>query len=99
MLAAPVRFELTTAAPFRSGGVRFVRREPGTVEWESRSTSESALLRVAGALEFDGYLRYRMVLRATHIMGLGLKGQRRPLRVDWAWDVARKNQDGLGSGG
>ena len=119
VLAAPIRFELAGAAPFRPDGVRFVRRDLGTVEWESRSRSEAATLRVAGALEFDGYLRYRMVLHATrpiatdairlvmplapaaatHVMGLGLRGQRRPLRVDWTWDVARKNQDGAWIGG
>lgn len=31
---------------------------------------------------------------ATYMMGLGLKGGYRPEKVDWKWDVAKKNQDG-----
>ena len=119
VLAAPLRFELAGQPPLTPGPVRFTRRDPGTVEWTSRSASPAATLAVSGALEFDGYLRYRIVLHATHalstddirlvlpmapaaathMMGLGLKGQRRPLRVDWTWDVARKNQDGAWIGG
>jgi len=36
---------------------------------------------------------------ATHVLGLGHKGGRRPARLDWTWDVARKNQDGAWIGG
>jgi hypothetical protein len=36
---------------------------------------------------------------ATYLLGLGQKGGRRPARLDWAWDVARKNQDGAWIGG
>jgi hypothetical protein len=31
---------------------------------------------------------------AKYIMGLGLKGEKRPEDVKWKWDVAHKNQDG-----
>ena len=31
---------------------------------------------------------------ADYIMGLGLKGEKRPAAVDWKWEVATKNQDG-----
>jgi hypothetical protein len=36
---------------------------------------------------------------ATHMMGLGQKGGRRPRSLDWAWDVATRNQDGAWIGG
>ncbi|HTI57457.1 glycoside hydrolase domain-containing protein [Mucilaginibacter sp.] len=31
---------------------------------------------------------------ATYMMGLNLKGEKRPESYDWKWDVAHKNQDG-----
>jgi hypothetical protein len=31
---------------------------------------------------------------ATYMMGLNLKGEKRPSTYDWKWDVAHKNQDG-----
>ncbi|MFV0389418.1 MAG: glycoside hydrolase domain-containing protein [Pyrinomonadaceae bacterium] len=31
---------------------------------------------------------------SKYIMGLGEKGQRRPEKIAWKWDVANKNQDG-----
>ncbi len=36
---------------------------------------------------------------SSYMMGLGLTGQRRPDRLAWAWDVAKKNQDGAWIGG
>jgi hypothetical protein len=36
---------------------------------------------------------------ATYLLGLGQKGGRRPARLDWTWDVARRNQDGAWIGG
>ncbi|RPD43328.1 hypothetical protein EG028_01160 [Chitinophaga barathri] len=31
---------------------------------------------------------------ANYLMGLGFKGGKRPVAVDWKWEVATKNQDG-----
>lgn len=36
---------------------------------------------------------------STFLMGLGRKGGRRPARLEWQWDVAKKNQDGAWIGG
>ena len=36
---------------------------------------------------------------ATYMMGLGRKGGVRPASLDWAWDVATRNQDGAWLGG
>jgi hypothetical protein len=36
---------------------------------------------------------------ATYMMGLGLKGGRRPASLAWQWDVATRNQDGAWIGG
>ena len=119
ILAAPMRFEIAGGPALRSTGVRFLTRQPGTVIWESSARSTAATTTLRGELEFDGYLRYRIVVRAlrdlqtddirllmpmtpaasTHMLGLGLKGQRRPATLEWAWDVAKKNQDGAWIGG
>ncbi|MBC9796786.1 hypothetical protein IBL28_12455 [Sinomicrobium sp. FJxs] len=31
---------------------------------------------------------------SKYMLGLGFKGRKRPGKVDWKWDVAKKNQDG-----
>jgi len=62
----------------------------GTVEYEvSLSASEPVAL---------GDVGLELPLRADaarYAMGLGWKGGRRPDRLDWAWDVAKKNQDSV----
>ena len=121
VLARPMQFEVagpSGPAPAATG-VRFTRREPGTVAWTSTVASAAWTAAIRGTLEFDGYLNYQITLKAlkhldlldvrlaipyapgaaTYAMGLGLKGQRRPDRYAWQWDVAKKNQDGAWLGG
>jgi Family of unknown function (DUF6067) len=49
----------------KPGGVRFTRRDPGTVQWVSTTQATAWTLEVRGTLEFDGALTYETVLRAT----------------------------------
>ena len=82
VLSAPVRLDVTAApgggasggaagapAPTRSG-VRFVRREPGTVSWVATTDAGSYDVDVRGSLEFDGYLTYEIRLRAKRALAL-----------------------------
>ena len=62
----------------------------GTIEYE-------VALRADAAVEL-GDVRLELPLRdevARYVMGLGWKGGRRPDRLDWTWDVAKKNQDAV----
>jgi len=71
VLARPVEFVVDGAEPGKAGGVRITERTPGTVRWEATTTAPSWSLRVSGRLEFDGYLSYRIALRAR--TGLSLR--------------------------
>jgi hypothetical protein len=66
VLRAPAAFTVQDGggAP-TAGGVRFTRREPGTVQWTASTKGAAWTLDVRGTLEFDGALAYEMVLRAT----------------------------------
>ena len=62
----------------------------GTVEYEVALKADEALdlrdVRLELPLREDA---------ARYAMGLGWKGGTRPDRLDWTWDVAKKNQDAL----
>jgi hypothetical protein len=62
----------------------------GTIEYEVALKAEEAV---------DlGDVRLELPIRADaarYAMGLGWKGGIRPDRLDWTWDVAKKNQDAL----
>jgi hypothetical protein len=62
----------------------------GTVEYEVELRASEGVA--------VGDVRLELPLRADaarYAMGLGWKGGRRPDRLDWAWDVAKKNQDSV----
>ena len=72
VLRAPMTFVVRDGAKApSSGGVRFTRREPGTVQWVATTTSAAWTLTVRGTLEFDGALSYETVLRATKPLDAG----------------------------
>jgi hypothetical protein len=70
VLAHPVEFVVDGAGRGTAAGIRFTRREPGTVTWTATTTAPDWTLRVDGALEFDGYLSYRMALVARRTLTL-----------------------------
>jgi hypothetical protein len=98
----------------KNKGIKFILKQPGTVQWTSTNTSDELKMEVDGSLEFDGFVSYKIKVtalqdvdfsnismhipfeknEAKYIMGLGLKGEKRPDSVLWKWDVAHKNQDG-----
>ena len=75
VLAAPMRLDVLqagheAAARPTTSGVRFVKREPGTVSWIATTSSADWTLEVRGTLEFDGALTYATELRAVHDLTL-----------------------------
>ncbi len=49
---------------WKKDGLRFTKKEAGTVNWEAMSSSASLQMNVAASLEFDGYLSYEVKFTA-----------------------------------
>jgi hypothetical protein len=69
IFTAPAQFHFLDASgkeslQWKNTGVTFLKKEPGTVAWESRSTSSSVQMDVNGVLEFDGFLSYTVKITA-----------------------------------
>ncbi|MCV9929921.1 DUF6067 family protein [Flavobacterium sp. LS1R49] len=69
VLSSPVEFHFVDAAgkeslKWKNAGIKFLKKEAGTVSWESTSTSQSLQMDVTGALEFDGFLSYTVKITA-----------------------------------
>jgi hypothetical protein len=102
ILASPVRLLVETADRIglswkaKSGKVRVTRRAPGAVEWEAESTAASGVLTMVckGRMEMDGFVEYKVTLRASGEMAV--KDIR--LEIPIAKEVARYMM-GLGQKG
>ena len=78
-----------------AAGLRFVRRESGTVAWVATSDAGAYDLEVRGTLEFDGYLSYEMRLRAKRDLALAdvaLELPYAPQAATWALGLGLKGQ-------
>ena len=49
---------------WKTAGIDFIKKQPGTVAWKSTSTSASLQMDVAGVIEFDGFLSYTVKFTA-----------------------------------
>jgi hypothetical protein len=116
LLAAPMRLVVEDSdgrsLTWSPGAIAFTEQEYGIAAWKADSTAGPLKMELAGAIEFDGFVQFRITLEALrpfevrdirlempllkdavrYMMGLGLKGGRRPPSYDWTWDV-KKNQD------
>lgn len=74
ILAGPLRFVMKDVSGkgigFESRGVRFVRVDPGTVQWKAVSISDALQMDVQGSLEFDGFLAYTVRITALKDVSL-----------------------------
>lgn len=48
----------------KSHGVRFTKKEPGTVAWAASNTSDSLTMDVSASMEFDGFSSYTVKITA-----------------------------------
>ena len=69
ILSAPIAFHFTDAAgkeslQWKNTGVKFIKKEAGTVAWESTSTSKSLQMDVNASIEFDGFVHYSVKITA-----------------------------------
>ncbi|MET0944183.1 MAG: glycoside hydrolase domain-containing protein [Flavobacterium sp.] len=69
ILSAPIAFHFVDGAgkeslQWKNTGVKFLKKEAGTVAWESVSTSKSLQMDVNASIEFDGFVHYTVKITA-----------------------------------
>nr|MBU3860740.1 hypothetical protein [Flavobacterium sp. MC2016-06] len=69
VLTAPTAFHFIDASgketlKWKNSGLKFTKKEAGTVSWESVSTSQSLQMDVTGSIEFDGFVQYTVKITA-----------------------------------
>ena len=65
-------------------GIKYVKKEAGTVAWQSTNISSSLQMDVDAVLEFDGFLAYTVKFTALDAVSLGYKTY---LIEDGLWGV------------
>ena len=69
----PVHFHFYDTAgkqplKWKTKGIKFLKKEPGTVTWECTSTSSALQMDISASLEFDGFLNYTVKFTALQDM-------------------------------
>ena len=75
LLAKPMHFKLISKnneelEALKPLGIRWVLKEPGTVEWTSQSKNTAIEMTVQAHLEFDGFLSYKISFKALKDLAL-----------------------------
>jgi hypothetical protein len=74
VLASPAQFVAEAPAgdalAWESGGVSFTERSEGTVRWSATATAPGLETGVSARMEFDGFLAYRVSVKATKDLDL-----------------------------
>jgi hypothetical protein len=68
----------------KSGGLQFTKQEPGTVEWKAISTNDTLQMEVTASLEFDGFMTYKVKVKALNDVSLKDITMHIPLKKDIA---------------
>jgi hypothetical protein len=76
---------------WNTNGIHFIKKEPGTVTWQSTSTSASLQMDVHASLEFDGFLAYTVKFTALQDVAFSDISFHLPMQPD-----AAKYMMGLG---
>lgn len=68
ILSSPIDFHFVDAsgkeAQWKNSGVKFTKKEAGTVSWENTSASKSVQMDVNASIEFDGFVHYTVKVTA-----------------------------------
>jgi hypothetical protein len=69
VLSAPIAFHFVDSAgkeslQWKNTGVKFLKKEAGTIAWESVSTSKPLQMDVNASIEFDGFVHYTVKITA-----------------------------------
>lgn len=76
ILSSPIAFHFKDASgketlQWKNSGLKFTKKEAGTVAWESTSTSQSVQMDVNASIEFDGFLHYTVKVTALEDASFG----------------------------
>ena len=69
ILSSPIAFHFVDAngkesLQWKNSGIKFTKKEAGTVSWESVSSSKSLQMAVNASIEFDGFVSYTVAITA-----------------------------------
>ncbi len=74
LLAAPIALVVEDAnghpIPWKTSAPKFVTQAQGRVAWEANTSAGPLQIKVHGEMEFDGYVRYSVAVRASRAMNL-----------------------------
>ncbi len=51
---------------FRNGGLQFIKKSPGTIQWRAVATNDTLQIAVNASLEFDGFMAYTVQVTALN---------------------------------
>ena len=75
LLTEPLHFHFIkpdgSSMSLKSNGLRFTKREPGTVQWQATNANDTLRMDVTATLEFDGFLAYQV--KVTALKNVALK--------------------------
>ncbi len=74
LLLEPIHFHFIESSSkkdvqWKSSGVKFLRKDAGTAQWQAVNTSAAMEMKVDATLEFDGFLSYTVKLTALQDVG------------------------------
>ncbi|KAF2335151.1 hypothetical protein FND99_07350 [Flavobacterium daemonense] len=68
ILSSPIDFHFVDVSgkevQWKNSGIKFTKKEAGTVSWENTSTSNSVQMDVNASIEFDGFVHYTVKVTA-----------------------------------
>lgn len=74
VLAQPFQFNVKNSAgkavKWTAGKLKITQTEPGTVKWNSTSTTPGLSMNITGSLEFDGFINYQVKVTASKDVSL-----------------------------
>ncbi len=99
LLTEPIHFHFTKMTDgknmaLKSRGIRFTKTEPGTVQWKAVSSNDTLQMEVTASIEFDGFIAYKVKVKALHDVDL----KDITMHIPFTKDVA-KYMMGLGQKG
>ena len=79
---------------FKTTGLQFTRKEPGTMEWTAVNTNDTLEVAVTASLEFDGFMSYTVKLTALNDADMKEITMHMPFKKDAAMYLMGLGQKG-----
>lgn len=100
LLTEGIHFHFLNAAGkkinLKSQGVKFTKKEAGTVQWTAVSSNDSLQMNVTASMEFDGFIAYTVKVKALQNVSLKDIIMHIPFKKDYAKYMMGLGQKGGG---